>query len=60
LIELEDSYGRTGGRLAGPKKDRNFTERPIESTYLDHWGFENLNHKQKNIHRLDLGLPTLM
>jgi hypothetical protein len=26
-IELGDSYGRIGGRIAGPKGDRNSTER---------------------------------
>ena len=42
------------------KGDRNSTGRPTESTNLDPWGFQRLNHQPKNIHRLDLGLPTHM
>jgi hypothetical protein len=34
-LELGDSYGRIGGRIASPKGDRNSTGRPTESTNLD-------------------------
>ena len=37
-MELGDSYGRIGGRIAGPEGDKNSTGRPSESTYLDPWG----------------------
>jgi hypothetical protein len=40
-MELGDSYGRIGKRIAGPKGDRNSTERPMESTNLDPWGSES-------------------
>jgi hypothetical protein len=36
-MELENSYGRIGGRIAGPKMDRNSTEISTESTHLEHW-----------------------
>jgi hypothetical protein len=40
-MELGDSYGRIGERIAGPKGERNSTERPIQSTNLDPWGSES-------------------
>jgi hypothetical protein len=57
-MELGNSYGRIGGRIAGSKGERNFTGRPTESTHLDPWGSQNLNHQSKSIHGLDLGLHT--
>jgi hypothetical protein len=30
-MELGDSYGRVGGRIAGPQRDMNFTGKPSES-----------------------------
>jgi hypothetical protein len=36
-MELGDSYGRIGGKIAGSKGDRNSTRRPTESTNLDPW-----------------------
>jgi hypothetical protein len=59
-VELGYSYGRIGGRIAGPKGDKNSTRRPTESTNLDPWGSQRLNQQPKNIHGLDLGLPTHM
>ena len=59
-MEVRDSYGRVGGRIEGPEGDRNSTGRPTESTNLDPWGSQRLNHQPKNIHRLDLGLPAHM
>jgi hypothetical protein len=44
----------------GPYRERNSTGRTTESTNLNLWGFERLNHQPKNIHRLDQGLPTNM
>jgi hypothetical protein len=53
-MELEDSYGRIGGRTAGLEGDRNSTGKPTESNNLDPCGSQSLNHQPKNIHRLDL------
>ena len=54
-----DFYGIIEGRMAGPDWDRNATGRPTESTKLDPWGFQRLNHQSQCIHRLDLyPLPT--
>jgi hypothetical protein len=52
-MELGDSYGRTGGRIASPKGDRNSTGRPRAAIT---WtlGTLSLNHNQ----RLGLGLPV--
>ena len=58
-MELGDSYWRIGERIAGPKRNRNSTGRTTESTNLDPWGSQNLNHQPKNIHGLDLGLPHI-
>jgi hypothetical protein len=56
-----DSYGRIGGRIAGPKRDRKSTGRPTESTNLDdYWSSQSLNHQTKSIHGLDLGLCAQM
>lgn len=57
---LEDAYGRIGGKMVGPEKDRNSTGRPTESPNPDSWASQSLNHQTKNIHGLDLGLPTHM
>jgi hypothetical protein len=60
-MELGDSYERIGGRIVGLEGDRNSTGRPTESTKLGNpSGFQSLNHQPRNIHRLDLGLPTYM
>ena len=58
-IELGDFYGRVGGRTEGPRGDKNSTGRPTESTNLDPWGSQRLNHQPKNIHELDLVFPPL-
>jgi hypothetical protein len=57
-MELRNSYGRVGGRIAGPEGDSNSTGRSTESTNLDPWGSQRLNHQLKSIHGLDLGHPT--
>ena len=57
-IELRDSYGRIGGKTVSPEGDRSATGRPIESTNLDPWDSQSLNHQQKSIHGLDLGLSA--
>lgn len=59
-MELREAYGRVKRRIEGPKEYRDSTGRPTESTNLDPWGSQSLNHQPKNIHRLDLGLPTHM
>jgi hypothetical protein len=43
-MELGDSYEITGGRIVGPEWDRNSTVRSTESTNLDPWGSQSLNH----------------
>jgi hypothetical protein len=52
-MELGDSYGRVGGIIAGPERDRNSTGRPTELTNLETWGFQSLNQQPKSIHELD-------
>jgi hypothetical protein len=59
-IELGNSYGRIGIRIAGPEGDRNSIGRATKSTNLDPWGSKSLNHQPKNIHGVDLGLPAHM
>jgi hypothetical protein len=59
-MELGDSYKLIGGRIVGPEGDRNFTGRPTESTNLNPWGSQSLNHQPKNILGLDLCLPAHM
>jgi hypothetical protein len=53
-VELEDSNGRIRGRIVDPEGDRNSTGRPTESTNLNSWGSQRLNHQPMNIHGLDL------
>jgi hypothetical protein len=53
-MELGHLYGRVGERIESPKGVRNSTGRPTELTNLDPWISQKLNHKQKNIQRLDL------
>jgi hypothetical protein len=48
-MELGDSYGRIGRRIAGPEGDRNSTGRQTESTNLDPWGSQSLNHKPRKV-----------
>ena len=45
-MELGDSYGRIGGRIVGPKGDRNLTGRPTEPTNLDLWSSPTKEHTQ--------------
>ena len=42
------------------KCDIKLHRRQTESTNLDTWGSQSLTHQAKNIHGLDLGLPTHM
>jgi hypothetical protein len=49
-MELKDVYERIGGWIADPQGDRNSTGRPTESTNLDSWSCQILNHQPKNIH----------
>jgi hypothetical protein len=35
--DVEDSYGRTGGRTEGHEVDSNSKGKPTESTNLDTW-----------------------
>ena len=48
-MELEDSYGRIGGRTTGLEGDRNSTGKPTESTNLDTWGSQRLSQQPKNL-----------
>jgi hypothetical protein len=46
-MELGDAYGKIGGRIEGPKGDKNSTERPTDSTNLDLWELSDLITKQR-------------
>ena len=59
-MELEESYGRVRRRIKYTEKDTDSTKRPTESTNLNPWGSHSQNHQPKNIHWLDLGIPTNM
>jgi hypothetical protein len=56
-MELGDSYGRTGGRTAVSEGDRNSTE-DQQSTNLDPWGSQRLNHQPKEHIWAVLNPPT--
>jgi hypothetical protein len=56
-IELGNSYGIIK-QIAVPEGDKNSTGRPTESTILDPWGFQSLNHQPKIIYWLDLSMPN--
>jgi hypothetical protein len=58
-MELGDSYGKMRGRIAAPKEIETPQENQ-QSTSLDPWGSQSLNHQLKNITRLDLGFPIHM
>lgn len=36
-MEIGNCYGRVGRKIEGPEEDRYSTERPTDSTNLDHW-----------------------
>ena len=59
-MELGDSYKRIGRRTAGPKGHGNSIRRSTESTNLNPWGSQSLNHQPKNIYGVDLDLPAYM
>ena len=59
-MELGHSYRRIGGTIVDMERDKIVTGKPTESTNLNPWGSQSLNHQPKNIHGLDLGLPTHM
>jgi hypothetical protein len=44
-VELGSSYGRIEGRIVGPEGNKNSTGRPTESTNLDPWDSQRLNHQ---------------
>jgi hypothetical protein len=48
-MELRKSCGRVGGRIEGPEGDRD-SARSTESTNMDFWGSQRLNHHPKSIH----------
>jgi hypothetical protein len=56
-MELGSSYGRIGGRIVGPKGDRNSTGKPQSQLT---WTLGALRVKPKSIHRLGLGISTHM
>jgi hypothetical protein len=59
-MKLGDSYGRIGGRIMDPEGDRNSTGRLRESTNLDPWDSQVINHQPKNIYGPDLDLMEHM
>lgn len=54
-MQLGESYGKIGGKIADPEEDRNSIVRPTESESL---GLSET--EPKNIHRLDFGLNAHM
>jgi len=54
-MELGDSYRRVQGTIVGPKGDRNITGSQTESTNLDPWNSQRLNHQLTSLHGLDVG-----
>ena len=59
-MEFEDSYGRTGRRIADPDRDRNFTGRSTVSTNMDSWGLSESEPPTKEHTQLDIDLPAHM
>lgn len=57
-MELEDFYGRTGGRIMSSEGDRISVVRPREWTNKDTWDSQRWNHKQRAYTGLDLSLPA--
>jgi len=47
------------GMIEGPEGDRNPRGKLTESTNLDSWGSQRLNHQPKTICKLDLCLPHI-
>ena len=47
-------WRRIGGRINSPEGDRNSTGRPTESTNLNPWGSQRLNHQPKSINVLEM------
>lgn len=47
------------GKDYRPKGDRNTKVRTTESTNLDNWGSQRLNHQLNIIQELDLGPPHI-
>jgi hypothetical protein len=58
-LELVDFYGKIGGRILARKGIRDTTGRS-QSQLTWTLGVHILNHQPKNIHKLDLSLPTHM
>jgi hypothetical protein len=52
-MELENYYGRVGGRTEGTEGDRNSTGKPTETWTLE--GSQRLNQQPKNIFQLYVG-----
>ena len=44
----------------GPEGNRNYIKCPTDSTILELWNSQSLNHQPENIQVLDLGLPASM
>jgi hypothetical protein len=51
--ELEDTYGRVGGKIEGPQGDGNPTGRQPEPTNLDPWDLSELVSSTKEHRGLD-------
>ena len=58
-IQLRESYKSVRGRIEESRGDRGSTRRPSESTNLDPWSFQKLNHQTKNIQERPLHTPPL-
>jgi hypothetical protein len=46
-MELGDSYERVRS-IESPEGDKNSIVRPVESTNMDPWGSQRLNHQSKS------------
>jgi hypothetical protein len=47
----EEFFPLKEAKIEGPEGESNSTGRPTESTDLDPWSFQRLNHQPKSIHR---------
>jgi hypothetical protein len=59
-MEQAESYGRVGGRMEGPGKDRNSIARLTEPTNMDPWGLSEIELTTKEHTWAGPRLPVLM
>jgi hypothetical protein len=59
-MDIQEAYGRDGGRIEGLKKDRHSTGRPTESTNLDPWRLPETEPPTKECTQDGLRTPAHM